>query len=507
MIPEGQGPGGRRVAPARTYVFGPLQRRGLVAGWRGGQIASVAVGLLVGVAVLRADPGVVGGAVALVPVAVSAAVAAWPVAGRTPEEWAPVVVRWILGGGLTCPSPMTALPKPTARRAAIWDEVDIVAVEPAPGSTGRAQSHGGVVRDRRAGTMTAVLAIRGHTFALLGPEEQDRRIAGWAAALAAVAQDRSEICRIQWTAASRPDDGRTVRAYLEERASLPEAHLARRSYVGLLSAPGCAVSHHEVLLAVQVAARGRSTDRSAGPDAVARVQRATQQVARMLADADIVVEGVLGPDAIAGVLRAATHPGALPGDVGPPDRAVRGAPGVHRSGGPPGRAIPVPEGWAEGWDCLRTGATWHVTYWIAEWPRLPVPADFLAPLLLGSVRRTVSVVMEPVDQRTAARATEQARTSQVADTELRRRGGFLPTARRSRESDALARREAELADGHGSYRFSGYVTVTATSPGALRDACGETERTASQARIELRRLWGDQGRGFAATLPLGRGVA
>jgi hypothetical protein len=49
----------------------------------------------------------------------------------------------------------------------------------------------------------------------------------------------------------------------------------------------------------------------------------------------------------------------------------------------------------------------------------------------------------------------------VADTELRRRGGFVSTARHARESGVLVRREAELAEGHASFHYSGFVTVCA----------------------------------------------
>jgi len=115
-----------------------------------------------------------------------------------------------------------------------------------------------------------------------------------------------------------------------------------------------------------------------------------------------------------------------------------------------------------GWSSLRADDTWHATYWIAEWPRVEVSSEFLGPLLLGSVRRSVSVVMEPLARRGrcagGARAHRRHRRR-----ELRSRGGFLATARRSRESDLVVQREAELADGHGAFRFSGYVTVTARS--------------------------------------------
>ena len=172
-----------------------------------------------------------------------------------------------------------------------------------------------------------------------------------------------------------------------------------------------------------------------------------------------------------------------------------------------GTSWPWPLGTKAHWDCLQTDATWQATYWIAEWPRVEVGPDFLAPLLLGSVRRTVSVVMEPVSPSRASRQVERARTADVADSELRRRGGFLATARRSREAELVKRRETELADGHASFRFSGYVTVTAPTHELLAEACVETEQAGGQARCELRRLFGDQERGFISTLPLCRGLA
>lgn len=159
------------------------------------------------------------------------------------------------------------------------------------------------------------------------------------------------------------------------------------------------------------------------------------------------------------------------------------------------------------WGRVRTDANWHVTYWIAEWPRVEVGPDFLAPILLGPLRRSVSVVMEPVSPFRAVRAVEAARTADIADSELRRRGGFLATARRAREAELVARREAELADGHGSYRFSGYVTVSSPELAQLEEWCQATEQAAGQARLELRRLYGDQARALLCTLPLCRGLA
>ena len=70
----------------------------------------------------------------------------------------------------------------------------------------------------------------------------------------------------------------------------------------------------------------------------------------------------------------------------------------------------------------------------------------------------------------------------------------------------LARREAELADGHASFRYAGFVTVSATDNDELAAACDAVQHAAGQCRIALRRLYGDQAKAYTCTLPLGRGL-
>lgn len=159
------------------------------------------------------------------------------------------------------------------------------------------------------------------------------------------------------------------------------------------------------------------------------------------------------------------------------------------------------------WGSARVDGSFVATYWIAEWPRREVGPEFLGPLLLADMRRTVSLLMEPLSSVQAARHVEKARTADVADAELRRRGGFLGTARRRREEEVLAEQEHELTEGHAHYRFSGYVTVTSQNAEELEDACARSEQAAGRAGIELRRCYGDQARAFTCTLPLGRGLA
>ena len=155
---------------------------------------------------------------------------------------------------------------------------------------------------------------------------------------------------------------------------------------------------------------------------------------------------------------------------------------------------------------MRTDGAWHAVYWVSEWPRIEVLPDFLGPVLFAPLRRTLSVVMEPVDPVRAARQVAQARTAGMADGELRRRNGFLTSARHTRERRSVDERDVELADGHAQFRFSGYVGVTADDPTELAEACAALEQATGQAHLEVRRLFGQQDAGLLCLLPLGRGL-
>ena len=76
------------------YRFGPRERGGALAGWRAGQIITVAVGLVFGVLVLRWEPNAVGVAAAIGVLVLYGALATVPVSGRTGDEWLPVAVCW-----------------------------------------------------------------------------------------------------------------------------------------------------------------------------------------------------------------------------------------------------------------------------------------------------------------------------------------------------------------------------------------------------------------------------
>jgi hypothetical protein len=431
--------------------------------------------LLVGVGVLRWSASPFGVGLALAALAIGVGVATWPIAGRTVEEWAPDALRHAgtVGG------------RPR-RRASPFAGLDLIPVDV---GTGRA----GVLRDRSRRTFTVVLGVSAPGFVLLGEDDKARRVEEWSGVLASLARDGSAVHRVQWVERVAAAD----EIQHSEPTRTPDHGVgcddARTSYDALVAAETHAGVRHEVLVAVSVhAGRAAKAVKSAGggdAGACVVVMREAAALRRRLADASIDVGAVLAPDALAAVVRGAYDRGVSP-------------PRVTED------PWPWPMGTAAEWSRLRVDGTWHATYWVAEWPRTDTGPDFLGPLLLLSdVRRTMSVVMEPLGPIEASRKVEQARTADIADAELRRRGGFLATARRRREEELLARREVELADGHAQYRFSGYVTVSAPDHDLLEEACGRVEQAASRAGLELRRCYGDQANSFMCTLPLGRGLS
>ena len=470
-------------------------------------MGGVALSLVVAVGTLRLHPSTAGLAVAVASVGLGLAAACLPVGGRTVEQWAPVACRWsadhVLGrrrhlsevpqlgygdGGRTRSQPGAELPRCLAGCRILQPPVGVGGMRI------------GVVHDGPARTYTAVLAVQSRAFALLGADEKQRRVDAWAKVLAGLAREGSAVHRVQWVERSLPDDGDAMARYLADGMMLPSTSAPARSYLDLLSRAAPVTQRHAVFLAVAVhgGRSGRAIRGAGGGDegACAVLVRELQSLEPQLRAADITVEGALAPSALVQVLRQAV------------DRRPRPVTARHPHRGAPGAGWPWPLASEASWSAYRTDGTCHVTYWVAEWPRVDVGPDFLRSLLLqAGARRTVALTMEPVSPSRATREVEHARTADVADAELRRRVGFLVTARRRREQEVVANREAELADGHAQYRFAGYVTVTADSWEELDSASGRVEQAAGQSHLELRRLYGEQDRAFTWTLPLARGLS
>jgi hypothetical protein len=160
------------------------------------------------------------------------------------------------------------------------------------------------------------------------------------------------------------------------------------------------------------------------------------------------------------------------------------------------------------WDHYRTDSGFHAVYWIAEWPSVPVEAAWIYPLIsLGGIRRTVSVTAEPIPPSRSMRELRSQRVAKRADEAQRHRMGQIETAQDDEEYLALERREHELVRGHTEYRYTGWITVTATDRTELDAACAVVEQAAVRSALELRRVYGEVDQAFLrGGLPLTQGV-
>src|SRR5215472_1650761 len=86
-------------AEAYRYRFGPLEKRGFIAGIRLGQLPALVAGVAAALALLRLlGSSVTGGAAALTCLGVAVAIAVVPVGSRTLDQWTPLVLGFAARG-------------------------------------------------------------------------------------------------------------------------------------------------------------------------------------------------------------------------------------------------------------------------------------------------------------------------------------------------------------------------------------------------------------------------
>jgi hypothetical protein len=455
------------------YSFHPLERRGVLLGLDGGQVATVLIGALTALIAHAAVKGPVGLAGAAAIAGGALGLALWTRDGAAMTERARLGVAWMMrrsSGPILDGSPLDGFGL-VRRGRVLHTSLDPGSTPVSAGPPRSLHPSGielfeepavpgegplGVVRNRADGSLVAVLPVAGTSFALLDAAHQARVLEAWRQVLGVVARPGGALARVQWLRAGR----------------IPEP--ARP-----------AVVHHQTWLALAVPGRGSRGSRTALPaSGLGELRREVRLIRGHLRAAGLEPDDAMTLDSLSALISSLHGPGTTTRRL----------------------AAPWPMASDESWSCLRTDAAWHATYWIAEWPRIEVGPDFLMPLLVGPGHRRLSVVMGPVPAERALRQVRAARTADLADAELRSRAGFLESARRDRESQGVLRREAELADGHHEFRFSGYLTVSAGGHDGLAAACAEAEHAAQSAHLEIRRLYGRQAEAFTWTLPLVRGL-
>jgi hypothetical protein len=404
-------------------------------------------------------------------------------------EWLPIAGHWWLrrltGQTRYLARPMQ--PRPAGTLALPGDAAALRLHDDAP--TGAA-----MVFDPHRRTLSVTAVVRHPSFLLLGPDEQQRRVAAWGRVLAVLAATE-QVAAVQLLEASVPDTGSEVADYWREHGQDGDGWVpgCYRDLIGQ-AAPAAARHRTTITLTLDLQRAGRAIRRHGrGLGAAAAVLRQDMRTLdRGLRAAELTVTGWLDPRQLARLLRGAYDPSFLRSGYLPQTVAAGG-----------------PVGICEYWDHLVADNGAHsAVLWISEWPRTDVTAGFLQPLILRSgVCRSFSLVARPLPVREAMRAIRRQKVDYVSDAAQKARLGQLADAADAQEYEDLLQRERELLAGHTDLAFAGFLAVTATGRDELEAAVADVERAAISCGCETRRLVGQQAQAFtAAALPLGRGL-
>lgn len=332
-----------------------------------------------------------------------------------------------------------------------------------------------------------------------GPWMQDQPqvdswVASYAGFLAGLGQDNAVICAKAITDTA-PDPGGKL-AMTVEAGRAAQAPSVARQVIDQVVATYPAASSENVTY-VEVTYDGRSLSRK-GNEAAIMVElsrRVPGLRGRLEAAGGGAVSMVTKPE-LPALVRAAYDPAS--------QRFIeQAALSGHRHVVEWAEAGPVAS--QEAWDHLLHDSGKSITWEMIEAPRSSVSERSLTGLLAPSpefARKRVALIYRPHSPATAASVSESDVDTAVFNAD---QGRKRVTARARLRVAATERSRDEVASGAGMVRFS--VLVTATVPsgptGDIDQAAASIEGNASAVLMRLRRCYGSQAAGFAATLPVG----
>jgi hypothetical protein len=481
---------------ARTYELSPRDGTGVLLGLSGLQVTVLGAALVVFVALAAAGSPGWGAAIA-------AAVAGGALrpGGQTVLELAPVTARRLFRAVRPAKPWLAVLPLTDGEHLppALAGQ-RLLAVDPARRGIPGRRAPLAVVHDRDSRRLALTIRAHGQRFALLERADQDRQVQLWADALAPFASDLSPVVALRWSEWVAPAAMEDQAAWFAAQAQ-PDAEAAA-DYAALVADAGPAVADHDVLLTLVVSdrtiGRRRSGDLNAAIDAVVGEARL---FAQRLEVAGITVDGPLSPTQLREAVRVRLDPICRAG-IERRSRTLGELAGVvtPSNGGPLAASA--------SWRQWTVDDSLHRCFYVAEWPRSAVSADWLQGVLLhtGTVR-TVAVTYEPVSRAPSRRRVERQVTKLATDADQRARSGFRVDASHQRASQAVLDREQELVAGFAEFAYVGMVDISASSSEELDRSTAELTQVAAAAGIELRPLHGRHDLAVAVCLPLARTVA
>ncbi len=486
----------------RTYRLSPVDRTGVLLGLGTAQVAVLGATVVIGVLMLNFGASI---QLVAIPSLIGAALGFMRLEGQSVLELVPTLVRWVTGTGeRTWLAPLPLIGDVPELPSALDGQV-ILAVDAATHGIRGGADQVAVVHDEVGGTYAASVRVSGRQFALAEADEQDRLVQLWGDALAVFSRGRTAVANVRWSEWAAPAGMEEQYAYLADHGADDADPAALASYRQLLGTAGPLATRHEVLVTLTVAAKSVNVaQRHHGDRRAAAVEVLLDElrlfVGRM-ESAGLTVSPPLSPVELAWVLRVRLDPSVIR-SLQRRSRSLGQVTGVVS----PGNAGPLAA--KTSYSQWEVDGSLHRGYYVAEWPRVDVPAHWMHDLMLyGGAVRTVAVFHEPVAPHRSQRAITRQAAKLESDEEHRRKTGFRVGAAHRRAARAVEEREEELVAGYGEVEYAGVVVVSAPDVETLERACAAVVQVAAGCQVELRLLNGRHDQALAACLPLARSLA
>lgn len=482
------------------YTFPPRRTNGVIGKLGLGQLVAIVVAIALPWLGIQTGAPVVF-AVLLAAGGVLVWVSFMRIGGRYVTEWVRPVVGavWSRLRGHHVYRSAVFGPDSLAHRMDLPGDLASMRMISAPNPDGRGRI--GLVLDEQTNAVTATLLTEGTPIVLEESGEQQARLADWEAVMESTCDEDTAIVRWQLLFRSMPDATNMAQQYYVDKV-VDRDTLPARALRELVSQAAPAAQRHEVFFAVAFDLHRLAADvkASGGDDdaiGVVVVERLAE-LQRQITEARIPVRGWLSPAHFAAVIHTQFDPESLPlydlqsGEQHELDPRTAGPSATERQ-----------------WRAYLHDSAVSSTVWVHELPRRPVKANWLTPLLQQSdVRRSISLVVEPLSPARAERSINNQRLAAAGSIYMKQKHGLVVDARTEKELDAAQRLDDELAAGEGFFRYSMFVCCTAADMDQLRRAVTSVRRRLTRVRCSTMVLYGEQDQAFfAGALPLARGLA
>jgi hypothetical protein len=465
-----------------TYNLAPPESKSFIFNWTLTELLVFAFGLFIGLLELKNMPNIWGLGAFIITTGLFATISLFKIKSRSLVSWLPVILSFISKCELASVSStlkMAVLGIRVGRdeelpaRLDMFRDLDVIQLP----------SEIGLIMDKKQATASCILQVNSAGFML--SSGKDESVSLWSGILAGLSKVGSDLIRIKITNQSRLGESELLlnRDYDQSNQFFNEVYDEILNYIERH------IYGYQCFITLVFKSPGNPSLKIKDPlilksfteSITKQISYLTQQLSKL----KVYVKKTLSRKEIIEVIYQ----------------------GWACTNKPSNRKAFWPTATKETFNYLRTEDVYHAVFWIAEWPLIPVHADFLSALTINpSANFNFSLIMQPISTGNSFRDVKKAKTQYFADKQLKTRIGYMMDALGEQKLMSVKLRESELAAGHCEFKFSGYISVSANTSDQLEYCVQEIKQKIGQCNMELYRIYAKQSEALLSSLIFDRGL-